>query len=402
MSAGGLNPSRVLIVDDEPEMAAFMAEVAELAGFTPVIATDGRSALARLAPAPDVLILDLSMPGMDGVEVLRALVSHEFKGRIILASGFDSAVLRSTAELAASMQLNVVGTIEKPVRAQVLKDLLYKNLQTRSAAADGAAIAEEDLRAALQSDQILLHYQPQVALADGAWIGVEALVRWQHPQRGMVSPAQFVPLAEQCGLALPLTYCVIDRALSDWSGAQDEFGRWPGLLSINLPPVGLTDVRFPEEVAERVKARGNITISGQFEITETSVAEDPVLALDILTRLRLKGFKLSIDDFGTGHSSLTQLRRLPLNELKIDMSFVRSMVTDSGSAAIVRNSIMLGKELGLRVLAEGVEDESLWHRLRESGCEAAQGYFIAKPLPMASLADWFQDWKAPAGFVGRE
>jgi EAL domain-containing protein (putative c-di-GMP-specific phosphodiesterase class I) len=395
MTDSGQGRPRALVVDDEPEMAGFMAEVAELAGFATTVAADGRSALAQIESAPDVLILDLSMPDMDGVEVLRALASRQFKGRIILASGFDSSVLRSTADLAASMKLNIVGAIEKPVRAQALKALLEKNMQVRAAGPAGPAVTVDELRAALKDGQILLHYQPQVRIDDGTCVGVEALARWRHPERGMISPAQFIPLAESSGLALLLTYCVIERALRDWRDMPEDLRRRTGLLSINLPPAGLSDVNFPELAVKRIATYRQLIRNIQFEITETSVAEDPVLALDILTRLRLKGFTLSIDDFGTGHSSLGQLRSLPLNELKIDMSFVRGMGTDPKSATIVRNSIALGRELGLRVIAEGVEDAPLWHQLRDAGCEAAQGYFIAKPMPPADLSAWSGAWKAP-------
>jgi EAL domain-containing protein (putative c-di-GMP-specific phosphodiesterase class I) len=163
--------------------------------------------------------------------------------------------------------------------------------------------------------------------------------------------------------------------------------------AINLPPVAMTDLIFPESVMQAIAKVGCNAAKLMFEVTETSVPVDPARARDILTRLRLKGFALSIDDFGTGHSSLESLQILPFNELKIDLGFVRVAETDKAARLIVESSIALGRQLGLTVLAEGVENEALWCWLNEAGCELAQGYFIGKPMPLEEMARWKAEWK---------
>ena len=198
-------------------------------------------------------------------------------------------------------------------------------------------------------------------------------------------------LAENGGLALPLTRKVIELALNECVCASDALG-FTGTLSINLPPGAMTDLSFPEAVVAAAAKVGCKAEKIMFEVTETSVPPDVAKALEILTRLRLKGFALSIDDFGTGHSSLENLTHLPFSELKIDLGFVRVAETDTAARLIVESSISLGSELGLSVLAEGVENEALWRWLRSAGCALAQGYFIAKPMPLEQMADWRVEW----------
>jgi EAL domain-containing protein (putative c-di-GMP-specific phosphodiesterase class I) len=168
---------------------------------------------------------------------------------------------------------------------------------------------------------------------------------------------------------------------------------YQGTMSINLPPAAMTDLRIPEMVTTMAVKAACDAERLQFEITETSLPPDPAKAIDILARMRLKGFVLSIDDFGTGHSSLEQLRKLPFSELKIDLSFVRGAETDIAARVIVENSIELGRQLNLAVLAEGVENEVIWRWLRDVGCELAQGFFVAKPMPLEHLLSWHHEWR---------
>lgn len=381
----------VAILDDDVALCVFLREVAESAGFGTSVAHDGRDLAALIAAEPMLFVLDLAMPGVDGIEVLRHLAAARFAGQLVLISGFDLLMLHAARTLAEMQGLHVAGVLTKPIRAQALRALLEgpRPDECKNVAAPEIALA--DLARGIDNDELVLHYQPQVRLSDGAWVGVEALVRWQHPQHGLLLPASFVALAETGGLALALTRKVIDIALREFPGAAAAKA-FTGSLSINLPPAAMTDVGIPDAIVTAVEAVGRDTVRFMFEVTETSVSPDPTMALDILTRLRLKGFALSIDDFGTGHSSLEKLKFLPFSELKIDLGFVSVADTDASARVIVENSIALGRKLGLTVVAEGVESETLWRWLRGAGCDLAQWYFISRALPLDQIAQWKARW----------
>jgi EAL domain-containing protein (putative c-di-GMP-specific phosphodiesterase class I) len=243
-----------------------------------------------------------------------------------------------------------------------------------------------ELRRAIRDRELLLHYQPKAALRSGEVGSVEALVRWLHPDRGLIPPDEFVPLAERTGLMKPLTSYVIDEALRQCAEWRDQ-----GLnlaVAVNLSMRNLLDVGFPEEVAELLRARDVEPSMLEFEITESTVLVDPARSKLVLDRLSAMGLRLSIDDFGTGYSSLAYLKRLPLNELKIDRSFVMHMLEDEDDAVIVRSTIDLGRNLGLEVVAEGVEDASTWDALASLGCDVAQGYYLSRPVAAEELGEW--------------
>nr|WP_239521124.1 bifunctional diguanylate cyclase/phosphodiesterase [Blastococcus saxobsidens] len=240
-----------------------------------------------------------------------------------------------------------------------------------------------DLRRAIREGELVVHYQPRVALAGGRVLGVEALVRWQHPVHGLVPPAQFVPLAEQTGLVQPLTEAVLDQALAACRRWHDQGLRLT--VSVNLSARSLLDVGLPDRVAELLARHELPADRLELEITESAAMKDPVRALDVLHRLRDLGLELSVDDYGTGHASLAYLSRLPVSTLKIDRSFVQTMELDASDRTIVRSTIDLAHSLGLRVVAEGVETRATWDELAVLGCDAAQGYWLARPLPEAEL-----------------
>lgn len=393
------NP-KLLVIDDEVALCEFARDVGEAAGFLVTTASAPALVEAALALDEDMILLDLMMPGIDGIEVLRKLGEKVCTARIVLTSGMDRKVLETARRLGVAHGLNIVGHLQKPVRAAELHALLKKEraeilkVVVAESKKQSVNVSAEELRAAIEGDQLVVHYQPQVALKDGSWAGVEALVRWQHPLHGLLYPGHFVELAEQSGLGLELTYAVVRKVLADWTsgGAAPQF---EGLLSINLPAVALTDVGFPGRVGEMAAAVRCANERVRFELTETSTASDSAQSLDILARLRMHGFTLSIDDFGTGHSSLERLRNMPFGELKVDMVFVREMETDRDSRVIVESSIALGRELGMEVVAEGVENEASWHLLRAMACDIAQGYFIGRPMSLEQIAVWRQRWVPP-------
>jgi diguanylate cyclase (GGDEF)-like protein/PAS domain S-box-containing protein len=254
-----------------------------------------------------------------------------------------------------------------------------------------------ELRRAIESDQLLLHYQPKVHLERRLIIGAEALVRWRHPKHGMVPPDQFVPLAEQGGLIKPLTRWVLNQALAQCELWAAEGRHLP--VAVNLSARNLQDGQLVEDVATLLASHHLAPQLLELELTESAVMADPARATEILDVLEASGVTLAIDDFGTGYSSLAYLRRLPVTELKIDKSFVIGMAASGEEdTVIVRSTNELGHNLGLKVVAEGVEDERTLDQLRSFGCDAAQGYFIARPMAAADLGKWLKDcpWRPAA------
>ncbi|HEX6701786.1 MAG TPA: EAL domain-containing protein, partial [Gaiellaceae bacterium] len=234
--------------------------------------------------------------------------------------------------------------------------------------------------------ELTLHYQPQLAAGSCALERVEALVRWVHPERGLLPPVEFLPLAEQTRLIRPLTRWVIDRALADWRAWQAE-GLEVG-VAVNLSARSLGDDELPVELATLLAEHGAPPGTLTLELTESAVMADPFRAASILGRLSRMGVRLALDDFGTGYSSLAYLKRLPVDELKIDRSFVAHMAADADDAAIVRSTIDLARSLRLTTVAEGVETPDALATLRAFGCESVQGFLFAKPLPAGEMLEW--------------
>ena len=243
-----------------------------------------------------------------------------------------------------------------------------------------------DLRRAIERREIVLYYQPQASLTTGEVTGFEALARWRHAQRGWVPPAEFIPVAEHMGLIKPLTTHVIELAARQ-SLAWQEAGI-VGPVAVNVSMRNLLDARFPDMLEETIAATGIQPERLKLEITESAVMAEPARVLQTMHRLRSAGIRFSIDDFGTGYSSLTYLQRLPVEEIKIDRSFVGQLAEHEGSAAIVRATIELAGSLGLDVVAEGVEDATTWQMLERLGCSTAQGYYLSRPLPAEELLAW--------------
>jgi diguanylate cyclase (GGDEF)-like protein/PAS domain S-box-containing protein len=243
-----------------------------------------------------------------------------------------------------------------------------------------------ELRRAIEEQELVLYYQPKADLANGEVQSVEALLRWNHPTRGLVGPDEFIPLAQQTGLIKPLTLYVLDEALGQCRAWQ-RVGMTLG-VAVNLSVRNLLDAEFPDQVAELLaKWRVDPSLL-ELEITESTVLSDPVRTKRVLDKLSAMGIALSIDDFGTGYSSLSYLSQLPVNEIKIDRTFVMNMADSDNDAVIVRSTIDLARNLGLHVVAEGVETEQAWDQLSELGCTLAQGYYLSRPVPAPELTEW--------------
>jgi EAL domain-containing protein (putative c-di-GMP-specific phosphodiesterase class I) len=257
-----------------------------------------------------------------------------------------------------------------------------------------------DLRRAIDRNELTLVYQPKVSLGGSAGHHVEALVRWQHPARGLVPPSEFVPFAEQTGYIRVITQWVTGRAV-----AQCAAWRARGLpidVSVNLSARDLVDVELPDRFEQLVEREHCSASWFSFEITESAILDDPGRAIRNLERLHALGCSLAIDDYGTGYSSLAYLRSLPVQQLKIDKSFVMGLARDGNDEIIVRSTIELGHNMGLVVIAEGVEDEATFERLRALGCDMAQGYWMSRPLDAAAVEAWMREWERARAMHERE
>ena len=257
-----------------------------------------------------------------------------------------------------------------------------------------------ELRNAIERNEFRLHVQPKISLQTGKVVGMEALVRWVHPERGNVFPDEFIPFAEQTGFIRVLTRWVMERSAE--LCRELALKGHPLKVSVNLSTRDLLDQDLPAKFADLL-ARHKLT-PGSFclEITESAIMDDPVRAQHTLERLSAMGLDLSIDDFGTGYSSLAYLKRLPVDELKIDKSFVLNMEKDEGDTKIVRSTIDLGHNMGLRVVAEGIESEAVWRLLAELGCDQGQGYFMSRPIPGDQMIAWLEKWRAPIAIAAPE
>lgn len=390
---------RVLVLDDEPFILKLMARMLANMGFAQVSTCGAASAALALIDAsetvPDLILCDLNMPEMDGIEFLRKLVEHRYEGGVILVSGEDERALHAAETLALAHGIRVLGALHKPVAPQDLNRLVVQwsapdQRQPRPSA--GTAYGAERLREAIFGGELCNYYQPQVAVATGEVVGVESLVRWNHPADGMVFPDQFIGVAEDNDLIDELTRVVLLDALAQ--AHEWQVAGLPLRMAVNLSMKNLASLGFPDFVAAQAAAAGVAPQEVVLEVTESRLMQDLRAPLEILTRLRLKRFALSIDDFGTGHSSLTQLRNMPFDELKIDRSFVHGAATDETVKAIFDASLGLARQLGMQTVAEGVEDRADWDYLRRSGCQLAQGYFIARPMPAAQVPKWMLAWQA--------
>ncbi len=390
---------RILLIDDEPFQLRLITRQLATVGFADVRAFESAAKAVALleqdAAACDTICCDLQMPGMDGVEFIRHLARVQFAGALVLMSGEDERILATARKLAQAHKLNVVGALQKPIDPSALRQLLGEPHATpRGPRAGGKVYPPERLARAIADGELVNVYQPKVSLRTGSLVGVETLVRWRHPEDGLVFPDQFIALAEEHGLIDDLTRAVLRGALRE-AHAWDAAGIGVH-VAVNVSMDNLASLDFPDFIAREMTAAQVPLRALVLEVTESRLMNNMLASLDILTRLRLKHIGLSIDDFGTGHSSLAQLRDIPFDELKVDRSFVHGAGASPSARGILEASLSMARQLGLRSVAEGVEDRDDWDLLRTIGCDVAQGYFIAKPMPPADLPAWIEQWRARA------
>lgn len=378
----------LLIVDDDPRICRLIKRVASNLGFDTTVLEDSEKFIpSYIQVTPSIIMLDLKMKGLDGVELIRYLSTLESESIIIIMSGVENKILETTMRLGESLGLHMAAAIQKPLDIDKIKDLLmqqYERLNQDSITENEVTL--EDLLEAISDNGIQAYYQPQINLQTNQVVGVEALCRWIHPEKGIISPASFIPMAEKFGVIKPLTEAMLRHSIRDYQTISAQI---PNVqTAVNLSAKLLSDLSLPDSIDSMLKAGNMKNANLLMEVTETAAMEDPSITMEILTRLRLKEISIAMDDFGTGYSSLVQLYRLPFSQLKIDISFVVDLIHSEEADAIVNSTINIAHTLGLEVVGEGIENQETLTRLKELGCDIGQGYFIARPMPLEELMDW--------------
>jgi EAL domain-containing protein (putative c-di-GMP-specific phosphodiesterase class I)/CheY-like chemotaxis protein len=398
MNIGELN---LLVVEDDVFQRQMIVQMLRSIGTVAIIeAGDGNQALAVLHAAEsksvDIVICDLNMPEMDGLEFLRHLSSESHQPEVVIVSGLDDKLLSSATRMAKMYGIRLLGTMQKPGTLVQLKDLLSKHirggkkLQPPEAA---KTFAMEEILHGLRANQFEPFFQPKVDLKSGRLVGAEGLARWVHPEFGVVGPYAFIELMEQNGHIDELTFLILKKSAE----ACSEFHKNGHILtiSVNLSLSSLDDVTLANKIINTVRQAGVDPHYIVLEITETTAMTESGHALENLTRLCMHGFVLSIDDYGTGYSSMQQLTRIAFGELKIDQSFVKDCAQNPSLHIVVKSSIDMAHRLHVKSVAEGVESQQDWDMLQSMGCDTAQGYFISKPLAKSAFADFMLNYIQP-------
>lgn len=391
--------SRVLVIDDEPAVCELIETVAESAGFTTASANTRDQIEAALTTRFDVVVLDLSLVDIDGIEIMGRLSSIRRGLPVILVSGADEVLLSSARRIAEMQKLRVVATLAKPFGIDVLSSALGQARQLAQQMLDptGPSLLIDDEQL-FDPEFLRLAYHPKVSAVTGDIVGAEALVRWRHPERGDVVPSMYVALVEQRGRTADLLDAVMSMAAHDRSRHR-ALASLPD-ISLNVSVLDLDDDELPRR-ATRILTESAPADGWTFEITETAPISDIAPAVAILTRLRLAGFHLAVDDFGTGTSNYERLLVAPFSELKIDRAMVDRLDPSSAEPdPMVTSGIDVGHSLGMTVVAEGVETVDQFRMLQRLGCDEIQGYLVSKPVPPTELERILDEWASRSVELG--
>jgi len=397
MSNVDLSEFCFLVADNDPLIQNLISLILQQLNAQRVdTAANGDEALVQLdtaEPKPDVIICDLYMPSMDGLELLRHVAATTYNGSILLVSGADKRVLETAVGLAKAHNLKVLGTATKPIQPEQLTTLLsnLKPEAARQGQTKSTAVTADELRRAIESDELEIHFQPKVKIFDRHFHGVECLVRWRCPNRGMISPDAFIPLAEESGLIVALTDTVLLKAMK-----QGLKWKETGLdlkIAINISVAYLNRLDLPEFIVKEVARHGLEPTNIILEVTESGLMKEITKVLEIVMRLRLRGIGLSLDDYGTGYSSLEQLNRIPFVELKVDKAFVHGVGRAGSTHTILESTVELAKRMDLSVVAEGIETQSDWDLVAGLGVDLAQGNFVSPAIPGAEIPAWAAIWQ---------
>ena len=389
-------PYHAMILEDHDFQRRICAHVLKLCGAAEVLeASNGTEAIAlieaRTEPL-DIMVCDLNMPGMDGLEFLRHIGLRQSGVSVILASGMDAAIIRAAEMMARSYGVRIIGVAEKPLSEGRLLPLILRHFGQALVPArpQVRAMPIAEIQSAIARREFEPFFQPKVFMHNCKLAGVEALMRWRHPTQGLIQPGAFIPVMESANLISTVTFDLFEKAIAAvvaWRAEGVDTS-----VAINLSVDSLRDTGLPDRLKDMVTKAGLAPESFTVEVTETVAMTDLGHSLETLARLRMKGFGLSIDDYGTGFSSMQQLTRVPFSELKIDQVFVTGSAKQEVLQALLGTSVTMAKRLKLRSVAEGVETEQDWQTVARLGCDVAQGFFIGKPMPQDELVPWYREW----------
>lgn len=386
---------KVLIVEDSPCQAEYLSELCRACGIRKLArAENGRVALDMIDKVDagfDILICDLEMPDLDGIELIHLLAARNTNSALIIVSSREQSLISAVELMAVTEGIYVLGSIRKPVPQGALEALIkdYRGKavgQAKGSSRLNMALSMEELESGLLQHQFVLHYQPKICMDNGMLHGLEALVRFRHPERGLLYPGDFIELCEHKGLIDQLSFEVITMAIQQlllWN--QQGFAP---RISVNLSGRSFSNSAFTQDVMKLLTQAAIAPSDLIFEVTETQVIGNIGEALAFLSRLRLHGFGLSIDDYGTGYSSVKQLSQIPFTELKMDRSLIDGVASKSHLQVIFESTLSMCNKLGIDLVAEGIEKSKDWDYLRGAGCHVAQGYYISPPMPSQEVVNW--------------
>jgi len=380
----------LIIIEDNAHVAKTVALSSNKLGFTTQhYATASAFRCASTTITPQIIILDLGLPDNDGISLLDHMQRHFASSQIIVMSGMAQNIIHAAEQLIQTRGLLLLGSLHKPFHFNALKTLLTsargeRRHKARAAEDDSQQITPQLLRAAIEQQQFVPFYQAQTTACEGEIVGFEALMRWIHPEWGVVAPARFIPLASQSNLLDAMTWTMLAQVASHWQQLQ-----WHDItVSVNLTASFLDQKQLPEKIMRLISRYQLKPSQLMLELTESEALQDTPQQLKNLLRLRLAGFPLSIDDFGTGYSSLISLYQIPFHELKIDQTFVMRADSDPIAMNIIHTLVFLADRLNIHLIAEGVETKSIHNIITEAGVERIQGYLIHRPMPFDALQDW--------------
>lgn len=385
---------RFLVVEDHEFQRNMLVKILRALGAASVYAMpEGRAALQLMQDAPtaaDIIISDVDMPTMDGMEFIRHVGAAGYGTSLIIASSLEHELLNSVEALAAAHGVRLLGTIQKPVTRAKLEELIARHRSEapppRPPPVTAPLVALEEILDGLAHDVFEPHFQPKVDMATGRVIGAEALARWRHPRHGLLMPNAFITALEDGGHIGTLMRCMLTKGAA-FCRTLHEAGH-DATVAVNVSVKSLTDTSLADQITQIVTSQRISPRCMVLEITESAATTEVAKVLENLARLRMKGFGLSIDDYGTGYSSMEQLTRIPFTELKIDQSFVSHAGRRESAKVILGSSLAMARKLRIRAVAEGVETQADWDLLRELECDIAQGYYIAKPMQEDVFLDW--------------
>jgi len=384
----------VMVVEDSAAQLSAAVNILKQLGI-PLIhqahhGQDALNKLHQLAVRPAVIVADLQMPMMDGIELIQILAETYPDIAIIFASSADNKLLDTLGSLMDACNMTMLGALAKPLTEQKLSASLQRYVPPSPAQPHrNEVLAASDLKRAIRLGHIIPYYQPKICLGTGAVSGYEALARWRDPIKGIIPPIKFIELAAHNDLLKDLTLSLLDSVLADMV-AWNYLEMFP-ITSINIAITLFEDKNIANQI---IRAVTNANVAPKqilFEITESALMKDKAVALATIGRLKLKGFGFSIDDYGTGFSSMQQLARIAFNELKIDRSFVRAAIGNGHMTNILQSAIEMGRRLELTTVAEGVESQEELDLLKKLGCNEIQGFFFAHPMPVGDILPWLQE-----------